>query len=101
MKAAFELAWCNLFQLTQRQPLCYEVADVAFKQPVEVGSVLELESRCVYSDGHDDEEEDGPRYAIVVEAFVFNSRQNSRMLTNTSEFLFRCGASVCRGRRRP
>eukprot|EP00941_MAST-03F_sp_MAST-3F-sp1_P001961 g1961.t1 len=87
MMAAYELAWCNTYSRTGFVPSCFEVADVAFRAPVSVGSLLELESRIIYSDRHDDEGVN-PRVVCIVEANVFDPVAQKRENTNTFEFLF-------------
>jgi len=117
MKKAYELAFMTAHTVTRRVPICLEVDDVFFRHPVattyiprthathpplvrggsraqpylyqvEIGSVLQLTSRIVHSDGYGPA--DVPRVSVSVRADVVNVAAGHTTETNTFEFIFTC-----------
>lgn len=49
MRQAFELAWANAFVYGQARPYCMYMDDIWFRAPVEIGSLLYLNSKICYT----------------------------------------------------
>lgn len=83
MRKAFELAWANAALYCKTRPLIEIVDDIAFRKPVEVGSLLFLSSQIVYTCG--------PKVQIKVHAEVVNPQDDTRETTNDFYFAFNTG----------
>lgn len=50
MRQAFELGWlCAVRFLDGRRPHIYHIDDVLFSRPVQVGSILKIDAKVVYT----------------------------------------------------
>ena len=50
MRQALELAWANTFMFSQARPFCLRMADIWFRAPVEIGSLLYFDSHITYTE---------------------------------------------------
>lgn len=80
MREAMELAWANACIYMKCNPHIRSVEDIAFRKPVEIGSLLYMSSIVVYT---------SERHAqIRVVAEVYNVKTETFEATNTFYFLF-------------
>ncbi|KAK9767739.1 hypothetical protein K7432_002214 [Basidiobolus ranarum] len=88
MRLAFELAYSNACLFTKGRPQFLALDDISFKSAVEVGSILSLSSRIVYSPGGDDKD-----FQVSVVADVLDHEKSSKRTTNVFHFTFTGDAS--------
>uniref|UniRef100_A0A914PZX2 HotDog ACOT-type domain-containing protein n=1 Tax=Panagrolaimus davidi TaxID=227884 RepID=A0A914PZX2_9BILA len=80
MRAAFETAFANVAIISKSRPHILEVDNIMFKNPVEVGSLLLLNSRVCYSTGN--------LMQTSVDCSVFDIKTGDAKITNTFQFTF-------------
>ncbi|ESO86416.1 hypothetical protein LOTGIDRAFT_195153 [Lottia gigantea] len=80
MRIAFELAWANAALYSKSRPLVRIVDDIAFRKPVEIGSLLFLSSQVVYTEQS--------KMQVKVHAEVVVPESGSRETTNDFHFTF-------------
>jgi acyl-coenzyme A thioesterase 9 len=83
MRQAFELAWANAAMYCKGRPMIKIVSDIQFRKPVEIGSLLFLSSRVVYTSG-----------SVIqnnVHASVIDPTTGIRDSTNNFYFVFETG----------
>ncbi|CAO3693183.1 unnamed protein product [Rhizopus stolonifer] len=95
MRRAYELAYANtaLF-MRSSSPVLLSMDEVAFRKPVHVGTLLNLKSNIVFSEGF-------PHRTVQVRvvADVVNIQQNTREVTNIFHFTLITGSPDVRLRR--
>lgn len=80
MRNALELSWVNASVFSQQRPRIIHVDDIMFRCPVEIGSLLYLNSQVVYSkDNH---------VQISTKASVMDPATDSMNLTNIFHFTY-------------
>ncbi|KAK7074699.1 Acyl-coenzyme A thioesterase 9, mitochondrial [Halocaridina rubra] len=80
MRQAFELAWACAFTFSKQRPRILHIDDIMFRRPVEIGSLLYLNSQVVYSkDNH---------VQISTKASVMDPATDSIHLTNIFHFTY-------------
>ena len=89
MRSAFELAFCNAAIFSGATPLFVAQDDIAFRKPVEIGSVLLFSSRIVLCEG-------APHSTMQVQvsADVVDPATGARDTTNVFHFTFRSGKEL-------
>lgn len=96
-RRAYELAWATAFQFVGTRPVFVEVDEITFQKPVDVGDLLRLRSRVLWSGPKDD-----PAVACVhvqVVASVSQPEAVKSDITNTFVFVFEVEtARLSRGR---
>ncbi|XP_037088667.1 acyl-coenzyme A thioesterase 9, mitochondrial-like isoform X2 [Pollicipes pollicipes] len=80
MRQAIELAWANAMVTSGSRPRLTHVDDILFRKPVDVGSLLYLLSRVVYTEHNN--------LQLCVSAEVVHPRLGTRDLTNVFYFTF-------------
>lgn len=95
MRRAFELAFANSYSFGGEWPQMLEVDNITFNSPVEVGDLLQFNSRVLYSlpDGGDLGDEVAihsakPLVMIEVECFVMDPVKVTSRLSNRFYFTF-------------
>ena len=84
-RRAYELAFCSVFSFGACQPNFIEVDRIDFLTPVEVGSILRLDSQVLHTGQH----ESGQWVVFCeVRASVLKSEQGESHTTNTFTFAF-------------
>ncbi|CAD5113091.1 DgyrCDS2284 [Dimorphilus gyrociliatus] len=86
MRIAFELAWASQMSHTKSRPVVKSLADISFRKPVDIGSLLYLSSMIVYTKDYDTQ--------IKVNAEVINPMTEERSLTNTFQITFTSAEKV-------
>ncbi|OQV19676.1 Acyl-coenzyme A thioesterase 9, mitochondrial [Hypsibius exemplaris] len=81
MRNAFELAWSNAYMYCGSRPITMTVDDIKFRRPVDIGSLLLMSARLVYTEG--------PNMQMRVHAEVIDPATQKRETTNTFYFTFR------------
>ena len=51
MREAFELAWANAYILSGKHPFFLALDDISFHRPVDIGSILHLQSKIAFASG--------------------------------------------------
>jgi acyl-coenzyme A thioesterase 9 len=109
MRRAFELAFSNAYLFAGRKPHFVEVDQVRFMSPVDVGDLLVLNSRILYTSTTTEENSDVPQQQqhalhtsttapsvshvhVEVEAWVTEPEKVSARLSNQFYFTFECGS---------
>lgn len=85
MRRAFELAFSNAYLFGGARPVFREVDEVAFVAPVDVGDLVVLHSRVLYTDGCNDGQQ---LVHIEVEAWVTTPEQVQARRSNHFYFTF-------------
>ncbi|XP_043219163.1 acyl-coenzyme A thioesterase 9, mitochondrial-like isoform X2 [Amphibalanus amphitrite] len=80
MRQAIELGWANAMVASGSRPRLTHVDDILFRKPVDVGSLLYLLSRVVYTEGNN--------LQLCVSAEVVDPRLGTKDLTNVFYFTF-------------
>ncbi|XP_077515647.1 acyl-coenzyme A thioesterase 9, mitochondrial-like isoform X2 [Amblyomma americanum] len=80
MRNAFELAWSTVYILSGRRPKTYHTADIWFRRPVQLGSLLHYEAQVVYSRDN--------FMQLNVNATVIKPDQGTKEITNVFHFTF-------------
>uniref|UniRef100_A0A023G8K4 Putative acyl-coa thioesterase n=1 Tax=Amblyomma triste TaxID=251400 RepID=A0A023G8K4_AMBTT len=80
MRNAFELAWSTAYILSGRRPKTYHTADIWFRKPVELGSLLHYEAQVVYSREN--------FMQLNVNATVIKPDKGTKEITNVFHFTF-------------
>ncbi|XP_042228447.1 acyl-coenzyme A thioesterase 9, mitochondrial-like isoform X2 [Homarus americanus] len=86
MRKAFELAWVNAFVYSKQRPRALYIDDIMFRQPVEIGSLLYLNSQVVYTEGK--------HIQISTKASVVDAFTGSTNLTNIFHFTYQVDQPV-------
>nr|XP_053642235.1 acyl-coenzyme A thioesterase 9, mitochondrial-like isoform X2 [Cherax quadricarinatus]XP_053642236.1 acyl-coenzyme A thioesterase 9, mitochondrial-like isoform X2 [Cherax quadricarinatus] len=86
MRKAFELSWANAFTFSKQRPRALHVDDIMFRRPVEIGSLLYLNSQVVYTEGH--------HIQISTKASVMDPTTGSINLTNIFHFTYEVNQPV-------
>ncbi|KAJ3292930.1 Acyl-coenzyme A thioesterase 9, mitochondrial [Borealophlyctis nickersoniae] len=82
MRLAYELAYSTGILYARRNLLFVALADITFRKPVPIGSLLSLKAQAVYASP-----EDGT-FQIKVRADVLDALKGTRETTNTFHFTF-------------
>merc|ERR1719334_1504044 len=80
MRQAFELAWINACSFSGQRATVRHIDDIMFKRPVEIGSLLYLNSQVVYTEGD--------LLQVSTKAAMMDPATNSSKLTNIFHFTF-------------
>ncbi|XP_050699607.1 acyl-coenzyme A thioesterase 9, mitochondrial-like isoform X1 [Eriocheir sinensis] len=80
MRQAYELGWACAFTISKQRPRCLHIDDIMFRRPVEVGSLLYLNSQVVYTEGC--------HMQISTKASVMDAATSSKNLTNIFHFTY-------------
>jgi len=80
MRQAFELAWANVYLFGQARPLCHYMGDIMFKEPVEIGSLLQFNSQICYTTNES--------IQTRVSAEILNPETGDMKLTNVFRYTF-------------
>ncbi|KAL0088978.1 acyl-CoA thioester hydrolase [Phycomyces blakesleeanus] len=83
MRRAYELAHSTGSMLVKSQISCLALDEIVFKKPVSVGSLLNLSSKVIYSQG-----EPSKSFQVSVTARVNNIEAGTSYVTNTFFFTF-------------
>ena len=86
MRRALEVGWVSAYRFARSPPSFAGLDDVSFNKPVELGAIIELVSRAVYSG--DDE-----TVRVCVEAHKVSLRSGRREPMNLFHFIFRVAAA--------
>ncbi|XP_055354073.1 acyl-coenzyme A thioesterase 9, mitochondrial-like [Paramacrobiotus metropolitanus] len=86
MRNAFELAWSNAWLYGGSRPNVLSVDDIKFKRPVEIGSLLMMSARLVFTEGAD--------MQMRVHAEVIDPATRKMETTNTFYFTFRASSGA-------
>ncbi|KAF9099775.1 hypothetical protein BGX27_000533 [Mortierella sp. AM989] len=83
MRLAYELAFCNTSVFIKCRPTFLALDEISFRAPVNIGTLLALDSQIVYSEG-------GEHHSLQVrvKADVLDIQKNTRETTNTFWFTF-------------
>jgi acyl-coenzyme A thioesterase 9 len=94
MRRAVELAWSTAYAFGGVRPIFYEVDQVQFTVPVNVGDLLNFHARVLYWTTKDVDftghvfERDIPLVSVQVEAWIVDPSQASAKLSNEFYFTF-------------
>ncbi|XP_045623522.1 acyl-coenzyme A thioesterase 9, mitochondrial isoform X1 [Procambarus clarkii] len=80
MRQAYELGWACAFTYSKQRPRALHIDDIMFRQPVEIGSLLYLNSQVVYTEGS--------HVQISTKASVMDPVTRSTSLTNIFHFTY-------------
>ncbi|OZJ06814.1 hypothetical protein BZG36_00001, partial [Bifiguratus adelaidae] len=80
MRRAYELAWANAAAFTKSRPVPLSLDDITFRKPVPIGTLLDLSSHVVYSEGSE--------FCVSVVADVMDFTKDARETTNIFNFTF-------------
>jgi len=80
MRQAFELAWANTYTFSRGRPFCLHMADIWFRAPVEVGSLLYFNSQIAYTEDN--------YVQTRVSAEVVNPKTGQMTVTNVFHYTF-------------
>ncbi|XP_063886580.1 acyl-coenzyme A thioesterase 9, mitochondrial-like isoform X2 [Scylla paramamosain] len=86
MRQAYELGWACAFTYSKQRPRCLHIDDILFRRPVEIGSLLYLNSQVVYTEGS--------HMQISTKASVMDAATSSINLTNIFHFTFEADQPV-------
>ncbi|KAK8401607.1 hypothetical protein O3P69_001026 [Scylla paramamosain] len=86
MRMAFELSLVNAHLFSKQRPRCLHIDDILFRRPVEIGSLLYLNSQVVYTEGS--------HMQISTKASVMDAATSSINLTNIFHFTFEADQPV-------
>lgn len=90
MRRAWELAYSTAYCFGGERPIFYQVDQVQFSMPVNVGDMLHFQSRVLYAGLHQEEKEESiPLVSIEVEAWIVDPMAASAKLSNQFYFTFR------------
>ena len=82
MRRALEVAWLSAYRFGKVRPTFAGLDEVIFKKPIELGSMVELVGRAVFSAEDEDE------VRVVVEAHKLTMEDGTREPTNLFHFVF-------------
>lgn len=85
IRRAYELAWATAYQFVGTRPVFVEVDEITFKRPVDVGDLLRLRSRVLWSAAKDAEL---ASVHVQVIASVSQPEVVKSNITNTFVFVF-------------
>lgn len=88
MRQAFELSWANIFTYSKERPRILHIDDIMFRRPVEIGSLLYLNSQIAYTEGN--------HVHVSTKANVVDPSTNTNHLTNIFHFTFETETPVRR-----
>ena len=80
MRQAFELAFANAFVYSKTRPYVEHMDDISFKKPVDVGSLLYLNSQVCYTEAD--------KLQVRVSAEVLDPETGELSLTNVFQYTF-------------
>nr|XP_018912324.1 PREDICTED: acyl-coenzyme A thioesterase 9, mitochondrial-like [Bemisia tabaci] len=80
MRLAVELAWTCGYKFCHGRPTCRKISHILFKNPVEVGSLLQLQAQVIYTEKN--------LFQILVVAEVLNPLTEKTITTNTFQYTF-------------
>jgi acyl-coenzyme A thioesterase 9 len=87
MREAYELAFANAMLYCQaNKPRFVELSEITFKEPVQIGSVLEFNSQIVYNEGK--------YFSVLVIANVINPKTGEKKNTNTFHYTFQANLTL-------
>ncbi|XP_047482687.1 acyl-coenzyme A thioesterase 9, mitochondrial-like isoform X2 [Penaeus chinensis] len=80
MRKAFELSWANVSVFSKQRPRILHIDDIMFRRPVEIGSLLYLNSQVVYTEG--------THIQVSTKASVMDAVTSEISLTNIFHFTY-------------
>ncbi|KXN67396.1 hypothetical protein CONCODRAFT_80170 [Conidiobolus coronatus NRRL 28638] len=84
MREALENAWITAYIFCKENPIIVRADEIVFKQSVPVGSVLEFNSKVIYSEGHPNNE-----FQVAVNAQVIGPDLVNMGVTDTFHYTFK------------
>lgn len=88
MRRACELAYSTVWVFGGARPSFYEVDQVSFGMPVNVGDLLKFKSRVLYTCTEDDPVREGKTVSVEVETWVIDPTNSSATLANQFYYTF-------------
>jgi len=79
---AFDLAHATCYTFSGKYPFFKEVDEVAFKRPVDIGDLIRLKSRVVYT------QQNPPLVQVEVKCLIIQPEKASSKVSNTFDFVF-------------
>ncbi|XP_069993606.1 acyl-coenzyme A thioesterase 9, mitochondrial [Penaeus vannamei] len=80
MRQAYELGWACAFTYSKQRPRILHIDDIMFRRPVEIGSLLYLNSQVVYTEG--------THIQVSTKASVMDAVTSEINLTNIFHFTY-------------
>ncbi|XP_042867568.1 acyl-coenzyme A thioesterase 9, mitochondrial-like isoform X2 [Penaeus japonicus] len=80
MRKAFELSWANVSVFSKQRPRILHIDDIMFRRPVEIGSLLYLNSQVVFTEGK--------HIQVSTKASVMDAVTSEISLTNIFHFTY-------------
>jgi len=87
MHRAYDLAHATCYAFAGVYPHFKEVDEILFKRPVDIGDLVRLKSRVVYTSNNKDGDS-RPQVQIEVTCFVVKPESHSSYISNTFDFIF-------------